>query len=71
MLQAEIALWRAPGAMEAAAEHYRQALALATELGMRPVIAHRHAGLAGSGGGDAHLGRATEMYREAQMSPLL
>jgi DNA-binding SARP family transcriptional activator/tetratricopeptide (TPR) repeat protein len=71
VLQGEIALRRAPGAMEAAAERYRQALALATELGMRPAIAHCHDGLARSGAGDDHLGRATEMYREMQMSPLL
>ena len=31
--------------MEPAEEHYRQALALADELGMRPLVAHCHLGL--------------------------
>ena len=31
--------------MEQAAAHYRQALALAEELGMRPLVAHCHLGL--------------------------
>ena len=66
--QGEIALRRAP---EVAAERYRQALALAEELGMRPVMAHCHAGLARCGGGEGHLERATELYREMQMSPRL
>jgi tetratricopeptide (TPR) repeat protein len=35
----------AEGAVERAADAYRQALALATELGMRPLVAHCHFGL--------------------------
>lgn len=66
--QGEIALRRAPGV---AAERYRQALALAEELGMRPVMAHCHAGLARCGGGEGHQERATELYREMQMVPRL
>ena len=31
--------------MDQAAAHYRQALALAEELGMRPLVAHCHLGL--------------------------
>ena len=33
------------GEVEQAADAYRQALALATELGMRPLVAHCHFGL--------------------------
>jgi tetratricopeptide (TPR) repeat protein len=60
------------------AEHlqraYRDALALAEELGMRPLVAHCHLGLGqlGSGIGDTvkareHLERALTMYREMDM----
>jgi tetratricopeptide (TPR) repeat protein len=41
----EIAAHQAPPAIEPAAPHYRQALALADELGMRPLVAHCHLGL--------------------------
>jgi len=34
-----------PPEIEQAAVHYRQALALAEELGMRPLVAHCHRGL--------------------------
>jgi tetratricopeptide (TPR) repeat protein len=34
-----------PPEVEQAAAHYRQALALAEELGMRPLLAHCHRGL--------------------------
>ncbi len=62
------------GGAEDADGHYREALALAGELGMRPVIAHCHLGLgklfrrtgkreqAG-----AHLTTATAMYRDMSM----
>jgi hypothetical protein len=36
---------QAPAEGEPAASHYRQALALAEELGMRPLAAHCHRGL--------------------------
>jgi tetratricopeptide (TPR) repeat protein len=54
--------------------HYRDALALAEELGMRPLVAHCHLGLARlcrrTGKRDEardHLAAATTMYREMDM----
>jgi tetratricopeptide (TPR) repeat protein len=44
-LLGEIAAQRTPPQVEQAAAHYRQALALAEELGMRPLQAHCHRGL--------------------------
>jgi class 3 adenylate cyclase/tetratricopeptide (TPR) repeat protein len=44
-LLGEIAAHRTPPDVDAAAAHYRQALALAEELGMRPLQAHCHHGL--------------------------
>jgi class 3 adenylate cyclase/tetratricopeptide (TPR) repeat protein len=44
-LLGEIAVRHKPPAVEQAEAHYRQALALATELGMRPLQAHCHRGL--------------------------
>jgi tetratricopeptide (TPR) repeat protein len=44
-LLGEIAMHRAPAEVEPAEDHYRQALALADELGMRPLLAHCHHGL--------------------------
>ena len=44
-LLGEIAARREPPQAERAAAHYRQALALADELGMRPLAAHCHRGL--------------------------
>jgi tetratricopeptide (TPR) repeat protein len=41
----EIHVQRGPAAAEEAERHYRQALALADELGMRPLQAHCHRGL--------------------------
>ena len=41
-LLGDIAAHRAPPAVDQAAAHYRQALALADELGMRPLLAHCH-----------------------------
>jgi tetratricopeptide (TPR) repeat protein len=58
----------------AAAAHFRQAFALATELGMRPLVAHCHLGLGkvyrGAGKpqeAHEHLAIATTMYREMDM----
>jgi tetratricopeptide (TPR) repeat protein len=44
-LLGEIASHRDPAEVETAEEHYRQAMGLAEELGMRPLIAHCHLGL--------------------------
>jgi tetratricopeptide (TPR) repeat protein len=44
-LLGEIAVRRDPLDAEAAEQHYRKALALASELGMRPIVAHCHFGL--------------------------
>ena len=44
-LLGEIAAQREPPAVAEAAAHYQQALALAEELGMRPLQAHCHRGL--------------------------
>jgi tetratricopeptide (TPR) repeat protein len=44
-LLGDIAAQREPPQVEAAEAHYRQALALAEELGMRPLQAHGHLGL--------------------------
>jgi tetratricopeptide repeat protein len=60
---------------ESAEDHYRQALALATALGMRPLAAHCHLGLGklcrrtGDGAkAEEHLTTAATMYRERGMS---
>ena len=42
---ATIAAQREPPDTAQAEDHYRQALALAEELGMRPLVAHCHLGL--------------------------
>jgi class 3 adenylate cyclase/tetratricopeptide (TPR) repeat protein len=44
-LLGEISARRDPPEVAAAEEHYRRALALAEELGMRPLVAHSHRGL--------------------------
>jgi tetratricopeptide (TPR) repeat protein len=44
-LHGEIASRREPFAVDRAGEHYRHALALASELGMRPLMVHCHLGL--------------------------
>jgi tetratricopeptide (TPR) repeat protein len=44
-LLGEIAMHREPPDVTPAAAHYQQALALANELGMRPLVAHCHLGL--------------------------
>jgi tetratricopeptide (TPR) repeat protein len=73
-LLGEIACQHEPLGIAAAIDHYGAALALAEELGMRPLVAHCHAGLAklyGRTGGrveaDEHLACATRMYREMGM----
>ena len=55
--------------------HYKKSLVLATELGMRPLVAHCHAGLAKfyrrvgkRAESDEQFAAATEMYREMGMT---
>jgi tetratricopeptide (TPR) repeat protein len=74
-LLGEIAAHQAPPEIEPAAHHYRQALALAEELGMRPLQAHSHHGLgklyAQIGRPDparAELTTAIALYREMEMT---
>jgi tetratricopeptide (TPR) repeat protein len=61
--------------VEPAAEHYREALALAAELGMRPLVAHCHLGLGKlytrtdkREQAREHLATATTMYHEMGMT---
>jgi len=61
--------------VETAEAHYRQALALATELGWRPLVAHCHLGLGkfcrrtgNREQAQEHLTTATTMYREMGMA---
>jgi class 3 adenylate cyclase len=75
LLLGAIASHRDAPEVETAEQHYRQGLALAAELGMRPLVAHCHLGLgklyrrtdkreqAGE-----HLANATTMYREMGMT---
>jgi tetratricopeptide (TPR) repeat protein len=74
-LLAEVASHGAPPEIEAAEARYREALTLADDLGMRPLVAHCHLGLGTLYGrtGDRtkageHLATATTMYREMGMS---
>jgi tetratricopeptide (TPR) repeat protein len=74
-LLGDIAARCAPPASDEAEAHYRQALALAEELGMRPLVAHCHLGL---GKLYAMIGRraeacaaltaAVELYRAMEMT---
>jgi tetratricopeptide (TPR) repeat protein len=41
-LLGKLAAQQEPPAVESAEEHYRQAMAIANELGMRPLLAHCH-----------------------------
>ena len=74
-LLGEIAAHRTPPDIDQAAAHYHQALALAEELGMRPLPAHCHRGLgrlyAATGQGElarAELSTAIEMYKAMEMT---
>jgi tetratricopeptide (TPR) repeat protein len=74
-LLGDIAARRNPPESEPAVGHYRQSLALAEELGMRPLQAHCHRGLgmlyAATGQREqarAELSMATEMYRGMEMT---
>jgi len=74
-LLGEIAAHQAPPEIEPAKNHYRQALALAEELGMRPLVAHCHLGLgtlyAKIGRPEparAELSAAIELYRSMEVT---
>jgi tetratricopeptide (TPR) repeat protein len=74
-LLGEIAAQQAPVESEPAAQHYRQALTLADELGMRPLVAHCHRGLGAlysrtgqSEQASAELSTAIDMYRDMEMT---
>ncbi len=74
-LLAEIAMHRNPPDIDHAETHYQQALALADELGMRPLQAHCHRGLGTlySQTGQpnqarAELSTAIDMYRDMEMT---
>ena len=72
-LLGEIGSRRDPPDREAAETNYGQALALAAELGMRPLVAHCHLGLGKlyrrtkQQEAQEHLATATTMYREMDM----
>jgi tetratricopeptide (TPR) repeat protein len=73
-LLGEIAMQRDPPAVSEAETHYQQALALADELGMRPLQAHCHHGLGTlyrqaeqPEQSRAELTTAIEMYRDMEM----
>jgi tetratricopeptide (TPR) repeat protein len=74
-LLGDIALHRDPPDIDQAETHYQQALALANELGMRPLQAHCHRGLGTlySQTGQleqarAELSAAIDMYRDMEMT---
>jgi class 3 adenylate cyclase/tetratricopeptide (TPR) repeat protein len=74
-LLGDIAVHRTPPDIAAAAAHYRQALTLAEELGMRPLQAHCHRGLgmlyAATGQREqarAALSAAIDLYRAMEMT---
>jgi transcriptional regulator with AAA-type ATPase domain/class 3 adenylate cyclase/tetratricopeptide (TPR) repeat protein len=74
-LLGEVAAHRTPPAGEQAEAYYRQALALADELGMRPLVAHCHRGLGPlyrqmGRGAEARLALSTalELYRTMGMT---
>ncbi len=73
-LLGEIVAHPDPPDAEAAEGHYRQAMGLAEELGMRPLLAHCHFGLGAlyrrigkRQEAQEHLSTATTMYREMDM----
>ena len=74
-LVGEIAAWWDPPERDQAQTHYSQALALAEELGMRPLVAHCHLGLGKlyrrtgkREQAQENLTTATTMYREMGMT---
>jgi tetratricopeptide (TPR) repeat protein len=74
-LLGDIAAQRHPPAAEPAEDYYRQAMALADELGMRPLLAHCHlslgtlyAKIGRTGPARAALSAAIELYRAMEMT---
>jgi tetratricopeptide (TPR) repeat protein len=74
-LLGELAAQREPPEAERSANHYRQSLALAEELGMRPLVAHCHHGLGAlylkTGRREharAELSAAIALYRSMEMT---
>jgi tetratricopeptide (TPR) repeat protein len=74
-LLGDIAMHHDPPEIDQAETHYQQALALADELGMRPLQAHCHRGLGTlyrqtgqSEQARAELSTAIEMYRDMEMT---
>jgi tetratricopeptide (TPR) repeat protein len=74
-LLGEVSAQRNPPRLDKAQDDYGQALALATDLGMRPLVAHCHLGLGklyrrtdNREQGREHLAIATTMYREMGMT---
>jgi tetratricopeptide (TPR) repeat protein len=74
-LLGDIAAGLEPPALKHAEQHYRQALGVAEELGMRPLVAHCHLGLGKlyrrtdkREQAEKHLATATTMYREMGMT---
>jgi tetratricopeptide (TPR) repeat protein len=74
-LLGRIAAHSDPAEVETAVGHYRAALSLADELGMRPLVAHCHLGLGKlyrrtdkREQAQGHLATATTMYREMGMT---
>lgn len=66
-LLGEISAGRDPADVAAAEEHYRQALVLADELGMRPLVAQCHFGLGKLHRQATHLKQAVEQFRDMNM----
>ena len=73
-LLGEVVSRRQPTEREAVESHYDQALARATELGLRPLVAHCHLGLgklqrreSGEDAARRHLTTAATLYREMEM----
>ena len=74
-LLGDIAAQRHPPVAEPAADYYRQAMVLAGELGMRPLLAHCHFGLGTlyakmgrARPARAELSAAIELYRAMEMT---
>jgi class 3 adenylate cyclase/tetratricopeptide (TPR) repeat protein len=74
-LLGDIAAYADPSGVEKAEDRYRDAMALAAELGMRPLVAHCHTGLAKAGlrrgrpvEADEHWRAASGLYREMGMA---
>ena len=70
----DIASRRGPTETDQAETSYRQAIALATTLGMRPLLAHCHLGLGrlhrrtgDRATAEDHVARATALFREMDM----